>query len=126
MEPGETPLECVIREVKEEAGYQLTPSDVTFRGYVYFDEINRDLVRNEDIPGFNIIVFVYTARITSKIVINNPEGELKWFRFDKIPYGRMWEGDKIFTPKILETDDIIELKFLYEGQKVIKWGLGRL
>jgi len=37
----------------------------------------------------------------------------------------MWAGDKIFTPRILESNDIIEGKFLYKGNKIISWSFGR-
>ena len=125
LEPGETPLECILRELKEETGHVLTPQEVSFRGYIYFDEIHRDK-KTEDILAFNWLVFMYTGRVhTREIFINNPEGELKWFKTDKIPYEKMWEGDKYFTPKLLETDEIIESKFLYEKDKISSFTFGR-
>jgi 8-oxo-dGTP diphosphatase len=125
LEPGETPLECVIRELKEETGYILKPNEIEFRGYIYFDKIGRD--RNfEDLPAFNWLVFLYYVSINKKITFINPEGELRWFLFENIPYNKMWAGDKIFTPKLLKTEDVIEGKFLYDdNDQIIKWSFGR-
>jgi len=123
LEPGETPLECILRELREETGYILTSNEIVFRGYIYFDEINRDKV-NEDLPAFNWLVFLYSASVATKITIDNPEGELKWFNFEDIPYAKMWGGDKIFTPKLLQTDENMEAKFLYDGEQVVKWSFG--
>ena len=120
VEPGETPLECVIREVKEETGYTLTSKEIDYRGYIYFDEINRDKV-NEDLPAFNWLVFIYSAQVKHKRYFNNSEGDLVWIKIDQIPYDKMWQGDRFFTPKILETSDVFEGKFLYNGEKIVRW-----
>jgi hypothetical protein len=37
----------------------------------------------------------------------------------------MWAGDKIFTPKILLSGEIIEGKFLYNGEEIVDWTFGR-
>lgn len=125
LEPGETPIECILRELKEETGYTLKPEVIEFRGYIYFDEINRDKT-NEDLPAFNWLVFLYFVRVTNKIDFENPEGRLLWVPINEIPYEKMWAGDRIFTPKLLETKEVIEAKFLYEGEKIVKWSFGRV
>jgi 8-oxo-dGTP diphosphatase len=124
LEPGETPLECIVREVKEESGYSFSRKNIHFRGYIYFDEVNRNKA-DEDLPAFNWLVFIYTGFVSKKKHFVNSEGDLQWFSTNNIPYDKMWAGDKIFTPKILESNDIIEGKFLYEGNKIISWSFGR-
>ena len=100
VEPGETPLECILREIQEEAGYRLSDSEISFRGYIYFDEFSRKK-DSEDLPAFNWLVFMYSAAVFKKNDHINIEGELKWFPFDEIPYELMWDGDRLFTPKLL-------------------------
>ncbi|MFX1516214.1 MAG: hypothetical protein ACFFC6_07895, partial [Promethearchaeota archaeon] len=107
-----------------ETGYNnLKPEEIEFRGYIYFDEINRE--QSEDLPAFNWLVFLYYTRVTTKVEFENPEGNLFWVPINKIPYEKMWEGDRIFTPKILNTNEIVEAKFLYDNEKIVKWSFGR-
>ena len=124
LEPGETPLECVIREIKEESGYSFLSENIQFRGYIYFDDATRNK-SSEDFPAFNWLVFLYSAFVQVKKSFINPEGDLQWFSVHDIPYDKMWDGDRIFTPKILESTDVIEGKFLYENDKIINWSFGR-
>jgi 8-oxo-dGTP diphosphatase len=124
LEPGETPLECIIREVKEESGYSFSSENIQFRGYIYFDDIDRDKI-NEDLPPFNWLVFLYSAVVKEKKSFINLEGDLKWFPVHDIPYNEMWDGDRIFTPNLLNSTDVIEGKFLYRDNKIIDWSFGR-
>jgi 8-oxo-dGTP diphosphatase len=124
LEPGETPLECIIREMKEESGYDLSPDEISFKGYIYFDEISRNK-KTEDLPAFNWLVFLYYVRVSEKRCIDNKEGDLQWFAIEDIPYHKMWSGDRIFTPNILNSTDIIEAKFLYDGEEIVNWTFGR-
>lgn len=124
LESGETPLECIIRELQEETGYRVSSDELEFRGYIYFDEVSRDK-RNQDLPAFNWLVFLYYIRVNNKIAFDNKEGDLFWFNMDNIPYDRMWSGDKIFTPKVLFTKEFLEAKFLYDGEEIVNWTFGR-
>ncbi len=92
VQPGETQLECVVREVKEETG--LTVSRLTERGVVdfYFGEK----------PEPDWTVHIYTTSTFSGEPKDSDEGELKWFSLDEIPYAEMWEDDTHWLPVLLQ------------------------
>jgi mutator protein MutT len=92
VKPDETPEQGVIREVKEETG--LTIRDPVLKGLLgfYFGEKEK--------PDWT----AYIYRVTEFIGELNPneEGELRWFRFEDIPYDEMWEDDIHWLPHLLE------------------------
>ena len=85
FEKGETAIECVIREVKEETG--LTIISPEYRGIITF---------NSNIYGMEIMHLFTAKNFTGNINYNCNEGELCWVDKDKIYQLNLWEGDKIF------------------------------
>ena len=90
LEKGETPEQCLIREVWEETGYTLNSYE--YRGIVIFNY-------NEDDPLF---MYVYTSSNFSGIEKECNEGDLKWIPKDEILDIKLWEGDKIFLKIMIE------------------------
>ncbi|WP_418370097.1 NUDIX hydrolase, partial [[Ruminococcus] torques] len=91
FEYGESPEECLLREVKEETGYTLT--SWAYRGIVTF-------VYGEDVVEY---MSLYTADGFEGEPIDCDEGELEWVEKSKIETLKLWEGDKIFFD-LLERD----------------------
>lgn len=103
---GESPEECVKREVLEESG--LVIDSPKLHGVITF-------------PQFDGIddwfVFVYTADSFEGDLINSDEGVLNWIDSNKILELNLWEGDKIFIPW-LKQDKFFSAKFIYDKKEL--------
>lgn len=106
FEHGETPEECVIREVKEESGLAIT--DPKLHGFITF-------------PMFDgkkdWYVFLFTAKNFEGELIDSHEGRLEWIQNDKLFDLNLWDGDEIFM-RWLQQDKFFSAKFVYENGKL--------
>ena len=108
---GETPEECVIREVKEESG--LTIQSPSLRGILTFPAFKDE----ED-----WYVYVFVANEFSGNLIESQEGKLEWVDDEKLPSLPLWEGDPIFL-KWLEEGRFFSGKFVYENGKFMSYNV---
>jgi 8-oxo-dGTP diphosphatase len=109
LEKGETPEECVIREVKEESG--LTIIEPRLRGFITFP----------DFDGKNDwYVYVFTAGKFEGDLIESDEGKLEWIPEPELLKLNLWEGDKIFLDWLLE-DRFFSAKFNYENGEFVDY-----
>lgn len=103
FEEGESPEECLLREVKEETGLTLTSYKlrgvVTFVSDHYPDEY----------------MFLYTADEYQGTMIDCAEGELLWVEKEKIGELSLWEGDRIFFELLNDNIPFFTLKLVYKG-----------
>lgn len=106
FEEGESPEECLIREVREETGLTLT--EYTMRGIVTFVS---------DVWGTEYM-FLYTASASGEIG-ECTEGELRWIPREKILSLPLWEGDKVFLGLIAGEHPFFSLKLSYHGDKLV-------
>lgn len=107
LEKDETKDQCIIREIKEETG--LDVKHLNYRGELLF--ISDDYVE---------IMYLYLIDDFEGELIECNEGELKWIDKDNLLSLNMWEGDKVFLPLLIETDEFIKLKLEYKNSKLIK------
>lgn len=105
FEAGETPEECVIREVHEESGLSIQSPKLC--GLIMFPSF----------MGNDWYVFVFTATEFSGDLIDSPEGQLAWIENDNLTGLNLWESDHIFFPWI-ERGEFFSAKFVYEGDKM--------
>lgn len=103
FEPGESPEECLLREVREETGYHLT--SYRFRGIVTF--LSGD--------GVTEYMHLFTADGFEGTPIECDEGELEWVPTGRIESLNIWEGDKIFFRLLAEDRPFFSLKLVYDG-----------
>ncbi len=106
LEPGETPEECVIREIYEESG--LLARDPQLKGILTF-------------PGFaneeDWYTFVYVVTDFTGELIDSPEGFLEWIEDDRLLGINLWEGDRIFIPWLKEAG-FFSGKFVYQNNQL--------
>jgi len=106
FEAGESPEDCVIREVKEESGLKIKAPKL--HGVISFPKFD----------GKNDwYTFIYSAKEYEGEIIDSREGELYWIDDDKVLNLNLWEGDKIFLKWIYE-DKFFSAKFIYVDGKL--------
>jgi 8-oxo-dGTP diphosphatase len=108
LDPGETPEECVIREVREESG--LTIIDPQLKGVLTFPMF----ANNEDWYAFVFVAMKFQGHL-----IDSNEGVLKWIEDEQLLDLDLWEGDRIFIPW-LEQPGFFSGKFVYQDGKLIE------
>lgn len=110
---GESPEECLIREVQEETGLTLT--SYRFRGIITFvsDEWGCEYMHLFTAEGFE-------GELPEERMRACPEGELKWIPKGQVPDLKLWAGDRIFLKLLLERDAFFSLKLCYRGDDLVE------
>ena len=109
FEHGESPEECLLREVKEETGYTLTSWQ--YRGIVTF-------VYGEDTVEY---MSLYTADGFTGDPVECDEGELEWVDKQAVLSLDLWEGDKIFFRLLDEGRSFFSLKLVYDRDGILRY-----
>ena len=114
FEAGETAGECLVREVREETGIEL--SSYIFHGIIYF---RNDGYEDEE-------MYLYSAQITdeqsaavSGLTPCN-EGTLKFIPDEEIMSLSLWEGDRAFLKDLLDGRIRISYDLTYEKGRLIR------
>lgn len=109
VENGETPEECLLREVKEETGLRLT--SYRLHGLVTFLS---DVCEPE-------LMCVFTADAFDGEMIECDEGELAWVEKSDVLALPTWEGDRVFLERLLSGDErFFSIELRYEGDKLVE------
>lgn len=106
FEEGESPEECLLREVKEETGLTLKAYD--FRGLITFK-----LTDSQEGKTLTEYMCLYTAKEYEGELSPCEEGVLEWVPKEKIQDLEIWEGDKIFFRLLKEEYPFFSLKLWY-------------
>lgn len=95
MEPEEDIVECMRREIREEAEIECT--ELSLRGSVNWPGFGKN---GEDWLGFVFLI----NRFEGTPPAHNAEGELEWVALDRLYELPMWEGDRHFLPLVFDAD----------------------
>ena len=108
FEPGESPEDCALREVREETG--LTMHSWAYRGIVTFVS---------DEWGTEYMHLFHSADFTGTVK-DCDEGVLEWVDKKALLSLPIWEGDRIFL-RLLDSDrPFFSLKLCYAGDRLTK------
>ena len=112
LEKGESPTECIIREIYEETGIKKEELSnlhmravITFVNSVYEDEY----------------IHLYEAEYIGN---DDPvqrycdEGELKWVRKTDVYQLPIWEGDRRMFDEMFKDDSFFTMKLVYDGDEL--------
>ncbi len=108
LETGESPEDCMRREVLEETG--LSVRSFRFRGIVTF-------VSDRDPDEY---MFLYTVSDWSGELGSCDEGELAWIECDRLYALTIWEGDRIFLRLLIEDRPFFSLKLRYASDRLVE------
>ncbi len=106
FEHGESPEECMRREVLEETGLSVTA--YRYRGIVTFvsDEWGCEYMH------------LFTCTDWTGTLRECDEGELAWIDKRALLELTLWEGDRIFLRLLEENAPFFSLKLVYRGERL--------
>lgn len=110
FEKGESPEDCLLREVKEETGLTLT--SYRFRGLITFTFSSQG--RETDTE----YMCLYTANGYEGELISCSEGNFEWVNKKDVFSLKLWEGDKIFFRLLKEGRPFFSLKLVYQDDEL--------
>ena len=110
FEKGESPEDCLLREVKEETGLILTAFQ--FRGFISFVFSSQGKGTDTE------YMCLYTADEYEGELISCSEGNLEWVNKKDIFSLNLWEGDKLFFRLLEEGRPFFSLKLVYQDDEL--------
>lgn len=111
LEKGESPEQCLLREIKEETG--LIAKSYNFRGIVIFNYNDEE----------SLYMYLYTCKSFEGEIQECDEGDLKWIDKANVFSLNLWEGDKIFLELIKGECPFFYLTLNYENDKLLSHDL---
>ena len=118
FENGESPEDCAVREVREETGLMIEPSDLEYCGIVTFVDVSQP-------EAYTEFMHVFRARkFSGELKTDCPEGELEWVPLSKLKELPHWQADEIFYDFLEQNHPFFSLKCIYKNNVLIKTYLG--
>jgi 8-oxo-dGTP diphosphatase len=108
VEPGESPEQCMRREVAEEAGLRVLTAEL--KGVITFPA---------DAGQPDVYTFVFVVTDFEGEPRPSREGDLFWVPTDAVSELRLWEGDRHFLPW-LDLPGHFSARFVYEAGRYVR------
>ena len=109
FEEGESPEDCLLREVREETG--LTLRSFRFRAILTFVSDER---------GTEYMHLFTSDDFEGEVRADCEEGTLEWIDKQELLTKPIWEGDKLFLRLLDENAPFFSLKLRYEGETLVE------
>ena len=117
FELGESPVDCVYREVLEETGIKMNKAE--YRGLVtfvsYWD--------NKAAPDYELMHLFWSKDFSTANSDSLPacdEGDLEWIPKNKMNDLPHWKGDEIFLDLIDKKVPFFSLKLVYKNGELVE------
>ena len=107
LDPGETELECAVRETEEELGIRAI--DPEKRGELWFQFVD----------GLGMHVAVFHTLEHEGEAVETEEADPLWTPIDGIPFDRMWADDAHWLHRMLTGDECFVGKFVFDGDAML-------
>ncbi len=106
LDPGETPMECAVRETREEVG--VSAAGVREWGVLRFQFTD----------GYKLLCHVFSADGCEGETVETDEAIPLWTPLGAIPYDEMWADDRLWLPLML-CGRRFSLVSIFDGDRLI-------
>lgn len=107
MDPGETSLECAVRETQEELG--VTALDPVKHGELWFQFVD----------GLALYVDVFRATRWQGEPVETPEAIPLWTSLEELPFDQMWADDRHWLAEMLVEKKNFMGRFVFDDDTML-------
>jgi 8-oxo-dGTP diphosphatase len=104
IEPGESPVEAIAREVTEESGLVVTAQQLSERGYIRYAFPHRESWSQDST--------VFVAESFTGEPSESDEVAPAWYDVAALPLGEMWDDAKYWLPAVLSARTV-QARFVF-------------
>ena len=106
IEPGETPRDAAIREIREETCLEIV------------DPVEHATLHFSFRSGYTLTAYVYVTETFSGTPVETDEADPFWAPLDAIPYVSMWADDRHWLPEVL-AGRYVDGCFVFDGDSMV-------